>query len=130
MTLCSLRTVCSALSSSGSVVLAPIMGEPYLEKAERTGRLIVPSKLGAVPDEAYDMELHELSLAGARALSLRTKITPPGRRPRSRLPVVCSSCAICPHSATPWPLRRAGNMLKTLDTRLAKVRPTWPGDAG
>jgi hypothetical protein len=46
------------------------MGEPYLEKAERTGRLIVPSKLGAVPDEAYDMELHELSLAGARALSL------------------------------------------------------------
>ena len=41
------------------------MSEPYLEKAERTGRLIVPSKLGAVPDEAYTMELSELSLAGA-----------------------------------------------------------------
>ena len=44
------------------------MSEPYLEKAERTGRLIVPSKLGAVPDEAYTMELSELSLAGAPPL--------------------------------------------------------------
>jgi hypothetical protein len=38
--------------------------EPYLEKAVRTGRLIVPSKLGVVPEEAYDMQLCELSLAG------------------------------------------------------------------
>jgi hypothetical protein len=41
------------------------MGEPYLEKAQRTGRLIVPSKLGAIPEEAYEMDLSELSLAGA-----------------------------------------------------------------
>ena len=38
--------------------------EPYLEKAERTGRLIVPSKLGAIPDETYTLTLTELSLAG------------------------------------------------------------------
>ena len=38
--------------------------EPYLEKAERTGRLIVPSKLGMVPEEAYSLQLSELSLAG------------------------------------------------------------------
>eukprot|EP01043_Picozoa_sp_COSAG02_P027241 COSAG02_NODE_1598_length_11761_cov_15.902418_8_plen_91_part_00 len=40
------------------------MAEPYLEKATKTGRLIVPSKLGAIPEEAYDMNLNELSLAG------------------------------------------------------------------
>ena len=44
------------------------MGEPYLEKAQRTGRLIVPSKLGEIPEEAYDMELSELSLAGTERL--------------------------------------------------------------
>ena len=49
------------------------MGEPYLEKAQRTGRLIVPSKLGAIPEEAYDMDLSELSLAGA--------LRPHARRP-------------------------------------------------
>ena len=40
------------------------MGERYLEKAQDTGRLIVPSKLGAIPEEAYDLDLSELSLAG------------------------------------------------------------------
>ena len=60
--------------------------EPYLEKAERTGRLIVPSKLGCIPDEAYTMKLHEISLAG--------------------------------------------NMLKTLDPRLAKVRLVLPSGGG
>jgi hypothetical protein len=40
------------------------MGERYLEKAQETGRLIVPSKLGAIPEEAYDLDLSELSLAG------------------------------------------------------------------
>ena len=38
--------------------------EGYLEKAQRTGKLIVPSKLGMVPEEAYSMPLQELSLAG------------------------------------------------------------------
>eukprot|EP01047_Picozoa_sp_COSAG01_P078927 COSAG01_NODE_14773_length_1412_cov_1.445545_1_plen_94_part_00 len=44
--------------------------EPYLEKAVRTGRLIVPSKLGVVPEEAYGMQLSELSLAGNMLKSL------------------------------------------------------------
>eukprot|EP01043_Picozoa_sp_COSAG02_P021480 COSAG02_NODE_1092_length_14622_cov_95.061971_2_plen_76_part_00 len=50
------------------------MGEPYLEKAQRTGRLIVPSKLGAIPEEAYEMDLSELSLAGACPLRLLTLV--------------------------------------------------------
>jgi hypothetical protein len=52
--------------------------EGYLEKAQRTGKLIIPSKLGEIPEEAYTIPLTELSLAG--------------------------------------------NMLKTLDARLAQVR--------
>ena len=38
--------------------------EGYLEKATRTGKLIVPSKLGMVPEEAYHIPLQQLSLAG------------------------------------------------------------------
>jgi len=48
--------------------------EPYLEKAVRTGRLIVPSKLGAIPEEAYGMQLSELSLAGNMLKSLDPRL--------------------------------------------------------
>lgn len=36
----------------------------FLEKARETGKLIVPSKLGEIPEEAYTMELTKLSLSG------------------------------------------------------------------
>eukprot|EP01052_Picozoa_sp_SAG31_P029098 SAG31_NODE_2866_length_4979_cov_3.027869_6_plen_87_part_00 len=48
--------------------------EPYLEKAQRTGRLIVPSKLGCIPDETYSMKLHEISLAGNMLKTLDTRL--------------------------------------------------------
>jgi len=48
--------------------------EPYLEKAVRTGKLIVPSKLGIVPEQAFSMQLRELSLAGNMLKTLDPRI--------------------------------------------------------
>ena len=48
--------------------------EGYLEKAQRTGKLIIPSKLGEIPEEAYTIPLTELSLAGNMLKTLDTRL--------------------------------------------------------
>ena len=71
--------------------------EPYLEKAQRTGRLIVPSKLGNIPEEAYEMPLSELSLAG-NSLSVSVSLPDHAHTAPLFLCVRSSACLCLSHS--------------------------------